>query len=210
MRAAQRGDRPPGAWPPGAGAEPSEEADGDREGRREDADADRHPRWGQRFDRGTGAEGEDGEERSSRAHPRAVGDDRPDRGEERLDADEPPHGCVHRREHDADDDSGEEEHGCLELVDESQLVRLAAAVHAAEGTEDRVDDELLIPEDEEDERGDRDAEADPDRCPPVVIAGLEAQGAPQIVDDPLHGCGADRHPPGGRRTYRGAVIPPGG
>ncbi|MFH5879597.1 hypothetical protein [Arthrobacter sp. NA-172] len=81
---------------------------------------------------------------------------------------------MRKRKERAHRDAGQEHGGGLRLVLDPQLVRFRAAVHAGQGTEDGVDDEVRTANRQEDECRRGDAERDPDGS--KVIAACWGNG----------------------------------
>ena len=82
--------------------------------------------------------------------------------------------------------SREQDDGGLALVPEPELVRLGPPVHARQGTEDGVDDEVRAARRQEQEEWDRHAEGNPRRSQMVVAGGLKPVERAHLQEDPFH------------------------
>lgn len=90
------------------------------------------------------------------------------------------------RKEDAYGDAAQEHHGCLGLVAEPQLVRLVPAVHAGQGAEHGVDDQVGPSCRHEQQGRNRYAHSDAEGGKVVVAGRFQSVERTDLFHDALH------------------------
>ena len=134
------------------------------------------------------AQGQDPEEGTGGFQRRPVREQRPRAGKHRLRDHERPRMDVLDREEDADSHAGEQEDSCLALMAEPELMRLGAAVHAGQGAEDGVADQLGTPGRQQHQGRHGHADRHPPRRDVVLVGRGQAVQRTDVAQQGLHNC----------------------